>query len=143
MSAAVEAHGTMVNSGLLTGTPADKSLETAVAFLEQMGIGHGAVTYRLHDWLISRQRYWGAPIPIIYCPKCGTVPVPEDQLPVLLPDDVEWLPTGVSPLKLHPTWRFTTCTVCGGPAERETGTMDTFMCSSWYYVSHLLSLIHI
>jgi leucyl-tRNA synthetase len=137
MSAAVEAHGTMVNSGLLTGTPADKSLETAVAFLEQMGIGHGAVTYRLHDWLISRQRYWGAPIPIIYCPKCGTVPVPEDQLPVLLPDDVEWLPTGVSPLKLHPTWRFTTCPVCGGPAERETDTMDTFMCSSWYYMRYL------
>ncbi len=137
MTAAVEAHGTMVNSGLLTGTPADKSLETAVAFLEQMGIGHGAVTYRLHDWLISRQRYWGAPIPIIYCPKCGTVPVPEDQLPVLLPDDVEWLPTGVSPLKLHPTWRFTTCPVCGEPAERETDTMDTFMCSSWYYMRYL------
>ena len=137
MTAAVEAHGTMVNSGLLTGTPADKSLETAVAFLEQMGIGRGAVTYRLHDWLISRQRYWGAPIPIIYCPKCGTVPVPEDQLPVLLPDDVEWLPTGVSPLKLHPTWRFTTCPVCGGPAERETDTMDTFMCSSWYYMRYL------
>ncbi|HOG78029.1 MAG TPA: class I tRNA ligase family protein, partial [Anaerolineaceae bacterium] len=84
-----------------------------------------------------RQRYWGAPIPIIYCPHCGALPVPEEQLPVLLPDDVEWLPTGESPLKLHPTWRFTTCPACGGAAERETDTMDTFMCSSWYFMRYL------
>lgn len=137
MTAAVEAHGAMVNSGPLSGTPEEKSMEAAIAYIEKLGVGKGAVTYRLHDWLISRQRYWGAPIPIIYCPRCGTVPVPEEQLPVLLPDDVEWLPTGESPLKLHPTWRFTTCPVCGSPAERETDTMDTFMCSSWYFMRYL------
>jgi len=137
MTAAVEAHGAMVNSGPLSGTPEENTMEAAIAYIEKLGVGRGAVTYRLHDWLISRQRYWGAPIPIIYCPHCGTLPVPEDQLPVLLPDDVEWLPTGESPLKLHPTWRFTTCPVCGGPAERETDTMDTFMCSSWYFMRYL------
>ncbi len=137
MPAAVEAHGAMVHSGPLSGTPEESTMEAAIAYIEKLGVGKGAVTYRLHDWLISRQRYWGAPIPIIYCPHCGTLPVPEDQLPVLLPDDVEWLPTGESPLKLHPTWRFTTCPVCGGPAERETDTMDTFMCSSWYFMRYL------
>ncbi len=137
MPAAVEAHGAMVHSGPLSGTPEENTMEAAIAYIEKLGVGKGAVTYRLHDWLISRQRYWGAPIPIIYCPHCGTLPVPEDQLPVLLPDDVEWLPTGESPLKLHPTWRFTTCPVCGGPAERETDTMDTFMCSSWYFMRYL------
>ena len=137
MTAAVEAHGSMVNSGPLTGTPESESLAVATRFAEENGFGFGTTSYRLHDWLISRQRYWGAPIPMIYCPKCGTVPVPEEQLPVLLPDDVEWLPTGESPLKLHPTWRFTTCPVCGGPAERETDTMDTFMCSSWYHLRYL------
>ncbi len=137
MTAAVEAHGSMVNSGPLTGTPESESLAAATRFAEENGFGFGTTSYRLHDWLISRQRYWGAPIPMIYCPKCGTVPVPEEQLPVLLPDDVEWLPTGESPLKLHPTWRFTNCPVCGGAAERETDTMDTFMCSSWYHLRYL------
>ena len=137
MTAAVEAHGAMVNSGPLSGTPEENTMEAAIAYIEKLGVGKGAVTYRLHDWLISRQRYWGAPIPIIYCPHCGALPVPEEQLPVLLPDDVEWLPTGESPLKLHPTWRFATCPVCGGAAERETDTMDTFMCSSWYFMRYL------
>ena len=137
MVAAVEAHGSMINSGPLTGTPESESMTAAIQFAEEHGFGHGTTSYRLHDWLISRQRYWGAPIPMIYCPTCGTVPVPEDQLPVLLPDDVERRPTGESPLKLHPTWRFTTCPTCGGAAERETDTMDTFMCSSWYHLRYL------
>lgn len=137
MKSAVEANGQMINSGPLSGTPGETSMQAAIEFIEKRQIGHGAVNYRLHDWLISRQRYWGAPIPIIYCPKCGSVPVPEDQLPVLLPDDVEWRPTGESPLKLHPTWRFTQCPICGGEAERETDTMDTFMCSSWYFLRYL------
>ena len=137
MTEAVEAHGSMVNSGPLTGTPEAETFDAAVRYVEELGVGKATTNYRLHDWLISRQRYWGAPIPIVYCPNCGAVPVPEDQLPVLLPDDVEWLPTGESPLKLHPTWRFTTCPVCGGEAERETDTMDTFMCSSWYHLRYL------
>jgi leucyl-tRNA synthetase len=137
MTAAVPAYGQMVNSGSLTGTSGEQAFDKAVEYVEKMGVGRRAVNYRLRDWLISRQRYWGAPIPMVYCPKCDAVPVPEDQLPILLPDDVEWKPTGESPLKLHPTWRFTTCPECGGPAERETDTMDTFMCSSWYHLRYL------
>ena len=129
----------MVNSGPFTGTPAEEGKAKVTAWLEQQGIGKYAVTYRLRDWLISRQRYWGAPIPIIYCPDHGAVPVPEDQLPVLLPMDVEWKPTGESPLKLHPTWAQTSCPICGtrSAATRETDTMDTFMCSSWYHLRYL------
>jgi len=106
-------------------------------WLEQQGIGHAAINYRLRDWLISRQRYWGAPIPIVYCPACGTVPVPESDLPILLPDDVDFMPTGESPLKYHEGFLHTTCPQCGGPATRETDTMDTFMCSSWYQYRYL------
>ncbi|MCK9506271.1 MAG: leucine--tRNA ligase [Porticoccaceae bacterium] len=134
---AVPAVGEMVNSGPLTGTPGEVAFQRAIAYIEEKGVGHGAVSYRLRDWLISRQRYWGAPIPIIHCPHCGAVPVPETDLPVELPMDVEWLPTGESPLKLHPTWRFTICPHCGEKAERETDTMDTFMCSSWYHLRYL------
>ncbi|HEX9013988.1 MAG TPA: class I tRNA ligase family protein, partial [Anaerolineaceae bacterium] len=137
MMEAVPDYGAMVNSGPLSGTPASQAFDRIISYLEEKGSGRRTVNYRLRDWLISRQRYWGAPIPMIYCEKCGVVPVPEDQLPVLLPDDVEWKPTGESPLKLHPTWRFTTCPECGGPAERETDTMDTFMCSSWYHLRYL------
>ncbi len=137
MNAAVPAFGTMVNSGALSGTPGDQAFDASIAYLEELGLGKRAVNYRLRDWLISRQRYWGAPIPIIYCTEHGAVDVPEDQLPVLLPEDVEWLPTGESPLKLHPTWKFTTCPICGRKAERETDTMDTFMCSSWYHLRYL------
>jgi len=137
MTESVPAKGAMVNSGHLTGTPGEEAFEKIIAYLEKKGTGHRDVNYRLRDWLISRQRYWGSPIPMIHCPKCGVHPVPEDQLPVLLPDDVEWKPTGESPLKLHPTWRHTTCPECGGPAERDTDTMDTFMCSSWYHLRYL------
>ena len=137
MQNAIPAYGTMVNSPPLTGTSASDAFEKTIAYLESNGIGKSAVNYRLRDWLISRQRYWGAPIPVIYCNQCGVQPVPEEELPILLPDDVEWKPTGESPLKLHPTWRFTTCPECGGNAERETDTMDTFMCSSWYHLRYL------
>ncbi len=137
MTEAVPAHGTMVNSGSLTGTPGDRSIAAAIEYVEAHDIGQGAVSYRLRDWLISRQRYWGAPIPIVYCPEHGQVPVPDDQLPVRLPDEVEWLPTGQSPLKLHESWKQTTCPICGQPAERDTDTMDTFMCSSWYHLRYL------
>jgi len=137
LGAATTHQGTMVNSGPLTGTPADEAATAAIGFLEEKGTGRGAVRYRLRDWLISRQRYWGAPIPVVYCESCGVVPVPESDLPVTLPEDVEWTPTGESPLKLHPTWRHTSCPECGAPAERETDTMDTFMCSSWYHLRYL------
>jgi leucyl-tRNA synthetase len=141
LDAAWPGDGIMVNSGPIDGLPAGKgegqSVRAAIRYLEERGRGRGAVTYRLRDWLISRQRYWGAPIPIVYCPQHGQVPVPDEQLPVELPDDVEWLPTGQSPLKLHPAWSKTTCPVCGGPAERDTDTMDTFMCSSWYHLRYL------
>ncbi len=137
MEQALSHEGAMVHSGPLTGTPADQVYEKVADYLEKNGFGERAVSYRLRDWLISRQRYWGAPIPIVFCPQHGPVPVPEDSLPVLLPDDIEWQPTGESPLKLHPTWRKTTCPTCGGDAERETDTMDTFMCSSWYHLRYL------
>jgi len=110
--------------------------EAVADYMTQHGIGQRRVNYRLRDWLISRQRYWGAPIPIVYCQQCGMVPVPEEQLPVLLPQDAEFRPTGESPLKYHQGFLHTTCPQCGGPAERETDTMDTFLCSSWYHMRY-------
>jgi leucyl-tRNA synthetase len=107
---------------------------SAIAWLEERGIGQRKVNYRLRDWLVSRQRFWGCPIPIVYCPVDGMVPVPESELPVLAPDDVEFRPTGESPLKYHEGFRHTVCPKCGGPAERETDTMDTFVDSSWYFL---------
>jgi leucyl-tRNA synthetase len=137
--------GVMVGSGPFDGTfvsgekgRANPGISAVIDWLEEQGTGSEAVNYRLRDWLISRQRYWGAPIPMILCPTCGIVPVPEEDLPVLLPDDVEFMPTGESPLKLHPTWKDVTCPQCGNEhAERETDTMDTFMCSSWYHLRYL------
>ncbi|HEX4952854.1 MAG TPA: leucine--tRNA ligase [Thermoanaerobaculia bacterium] len=137
LQAAIPDRGTMVDSGPLTGTSAADAMDRVTAFLAGRGFGREGQTYRLRDWLISRQRYWGAPIPVVFCPSCGAVPVPEQDLPVLLPDDIEWRPTGESPLKLHPTWKHVPCPRCGGPAERETDTMDTFMCSSWYHLRYL------
>jgi leucyl-tRNA synthetase len=136
--------GVLVNSGPLNGikVTTDKGrknpgIAAAIDWLARYMVGKESVNYRYRDWLISRQRYWGAPIPMVHCETHGWNPVPEDQLPVLLPEDVEWKPTGESPLKLHPTWKNTTCPVCNGPATRETDTMDTFMCSSWYHLRYL------
>jgi len=128
--------GTMVNSGQFDGLPSQNGIEAVSEFLEKKGWGKRTVSYKLRDWLISRQRYWGAPIPMIYCDKCGVVPVPETDLPVLLPEDAEFKPTGESPLKYNQKFVNTTCPKCSGPARRETDTMDTFMCSSWYFLRY-------
>ncbi len=129
--------GVMVNSEDFDGTPAPHpAVEEVTAWLEERGAGESAINYRLHDWLISRQRYWGAPIPIVYCDECGIVPVPYEDLPVLLPD-VEFMPSGENPLLYHEEFLNTTCPECGGPAKRETDTMDTFVCSSWYQYAYL------
>jgi len=130
-------YGAMINSGEFSGTPGDVAKSKVTDWLEEKGIGKFAVNYRLHDWLISRQRYWGAPIPMIHCPECGIVPVPYEDLPVLLPEDAEFLPTGESPLNYHAGFLHVTCPRCGGDARRETDTMDTFMCSSWYHYAYV------
>jgi leucyl-tRNA synthetase len=128
--------GTMVNSGEFTSLPSEQGYEAICALLEEKGWGKRTVIYRLRDWLISRQRYWGAPIPMVYCDKCGIVPVPEEDLPVLLPPVAEFKPTGESPLKYCQSFVNTSCPKCSGPARRETDTMDTFMCSSWYFLRY-------
>ncbi len=130
-------YGRMINSQEFSGTPGDVAVQTVTQWLEQQGSGQFAINYRMRDWLISRQRYWGTPIPIVYCDVCGTVPVPYEDLPVLLPEDAEFLPTGESPLKYHAGFLNTTCPRCGGPATRETDTMDTFVCSSWYNYAYI------
>ncbi|NLM33956.1 MAG: leucine--tRNA ligase [Clostridiales bacterium] len=128
--------GILVNSGEFDGLPSAEAREAIVAKLEKMNLGRKKVNYRLRDWLVSRQRYWGAPIPIIHCEKCGTVPVPEDQLPVELPYDVEFTPDGKSPLAKCDAFMHTTCPKCGGEALRDPDTLDTFVCSSWYYLRY-------
>ncbi|WP_299623426.1 leucine--tRNA ligase [Pelagibius sp.] len=124
--------GTAINSGFLDGLGVEAAKRAAVERLETDGNGEGTVQFRLRDWGISRQRYWGCPIPVIHCPDCGPVPVPEDQLPVALPEDVSFDTPG-NPLLRHPTWKQAVCPACGGPAERDTDTMDTFVDSSWYF----------
>jgi len=136
MSAAYVNDGVMVNSGPFNGVPNREGIARVTAHLEVSGTGKARVTYRLRDWLISRQRYWGAPIPMIYCDRCGIVPVPEEDLPVILPEGVEFKPTGESPLTYCPDFVHTTCPCCGNPARRETDTMDTFVCSSWYFLRY-------
>ncbi len=126
--------GEKINSAWLDGLDIPTAKARAIEWLEAEGLGERTVNYRLRDWLVSRQRFWGCPIPIVYCPDHGIVPVPTDQLPVLAPDDVEFLPTGESPLATSPEFLNTTCPICGGPATRETDTMDTFVDSSWYFL---------
>jgi len=143
LAAAYTGPGRMVNSGPWDGLPSGEAKERIVRWMEEQGIGRHTVQYRMRDWLISRQRYWGAPIPIVYCDRCGVVPVPEHDLPVLLPHIVEWLPgeggqvvdlPARSPLANEPEFVHTMCPQCGGPARRETDTMDGFACSSWYFM---------
>ncbi len=140
MTEAYTGDGVMVNSGSFDGTPAGKGSEgvaKVAAWLEQEGHGRSTVTYRLRDWLISRQRAWGTPIPFLYCDTCGLVPEKEENLPVVLPTDVAFMPTGESPLKYHEAFLNATCPHCGGSAKRETDTMDTFVDSSWYWFRFL------
>ncbi len=127
--------GWLVNSGEFDGLDFQQAFDALASLFEAQGKDARRVNYRLRDWGVSRQRYWGCPIPVIYCPTCNAVPVPEEQLPVLLPEDVQFMGTG-SPIKADPEWRKTTCPQCGGAAERETDTFDTFMESSWYYARY-------
>ena len=133
MTEAYVEEGVLVNSGPFNGMENMKALDKIAEYLESIGRGKKTVQYRLRDWGISRQRYWGAPIPIIYCEKCGIVPVPEKDLPVVLPKDVELTGEGGSPLAKHEAFWKTVCPSCSGPARRETDTMDTFVESSWYF----------
>lgn len=128
--------GILVNSGEFNGMKNEDAKKAITEKAVKGGYGEFKTQYRLRDWLISRQRYWGAPIPIVYCEKCGPQPVPEDQLPVKLPEDVDFKVTGKSPILTSKTFLETTCPVCGGKATRETDTMDTFICSSWYYLRY-------
>jgi leucyl-tRNA synthetase len=127
----------LINSGPYDGLPAPEAGRAIVADLEERGLGGPAVNYRLRDWLLSRQRYWGCPIPIVHCGECGLVPVPDDQLPVELPEVEDYTPKGKSPLATAEDWVNTECPSCGGPARRETDTMDTFVDSSWYFLRYL------
>ncbi len=138
MDDAYTAPGTMVESGPFDGRRSDEAIPDVIAWLEERGQGKGRVQFRLRDWLISRQRYWGCPIPMIHCDACGEVPVPTADLPVRLPEQIEnWLPKGRSPLADVEDFVNTTCPTCGGAASRDADTMDTFMCSAWYHLRYL------
>ena len=139
MTEAYTEPGTMINSDIFNGTFSKDGIAKVIEYGENKGFARKKITYHLRDWLISRQRYWGAPIPMIHCEKCGIVPVPEKDLPVLLPPDdkVDFVPKGRSPLADVPEFMNTTCPKCGGPAKRDPDTMDTFVCSSWYYLRYL------
>ncbi len=132
MEAAYTGPGTIMNSGFLNDKPVDEAISMAIARIEKAGLGQGTVNYRLRDWGVSRQRYWGCPIPVIHCGDCGIVPVPVEDLPVKLPDDVSFDKPG-NPLVHHPTWKDVACPNCGKAAQRETDTLDTFNDSSWYF----------
>lgn len=137
MNEAYVGDGVQVNSGRFNGLPNREGMERIADYLEGIGKGRRAVNYRIHDWLVSRQRYWGAPIPIVYCEDCGMVAVPKEELPVLLPENVEFRPTGESPLARCEEFANTRCPRCSRPAKRETDTLDTFVCSSWYFLRYL------
>ncbi len=137
MTEAYVSEGVQVNSGAFDGIPNAEGMERITDYLESLGKGRRTVHYRIHDWLVSRQRYWGAPIPVVYCSDCGAVSVPERDLPVLLPEEVEFRPTGVSPLSQCEEFVNTLCPRCSKPAKRETDTLDTFVCSSWYFLRYL------
>jgi leucyl-tRNA synthetase len=136
MTGAYEGDGILVGSGQFTGMRSDLAKKQIIRFIEEKGLGNAVVNYRLRDWGISRQRYWGTPIPIIYCDTCGVVPVPEKDLPVILPEDVKITGQGSSPLQESSTFLHITCPKCGGKARRETDTMDTFVDSSWYFIRY-------
>ncbi|MCF7936638.1 MAG: leucine--tRNA ligase [Synergistales bacterium] len=136
MVTAFEEDGVQINSGEFDGLPTGEAIPRMIAWGEEQGYGQSEIHFRLRDWLISRQRFWGAPIPMVYCESCGVVPLPEDRLPVELPYDVQLLEGGRSPLPNTEEWLQTTCPACGGPARRETDTMDTFICSSWYFLRY-------
>jgi len=133
MTEAYEGEGVLANSGVFNGMSSPEARAAIVRYLEEKDLGRRSISYRLRDWGISRQRYWGAPIPVVYCDRCGIQPVREEDLPVILPDDVRVTGTGESPLASHASFVETTCPACGGPARRETDTMDTFVESSWYF----------
>ncbi|MBC8422884.1 leucine--tRNA ligase [bacterium] len=137
LEAAFTEPGIMTASGDQDGLDSDEGGRRIVDALADRGLGAPTIQYRLRDWIISRQRYWGAPIPIVHCPECGEVPVPEDELPVRLPDVAEYRPRGRSPLAACDSYMNTACPTCGGPAQRDPDTMDTFVCSSWYYLRYL------
>ena len=132
----VEKEGVLINSGKFDGMEMHEAMNKIMDEAENLGFGKRRANYRLRDWLISRQRYWGAPIPVIYCDKCGEVLVPEEDLPVKLPQDVKFESGAVSPLADSKEFVECTCPKCGGAARRETDTMDTFICSSWYYLRY-------
>ena len=133
---AMEGDGVHINSGFLDGLNKEDAIKKMGEYLKENNLGEPTITYKLRDWLVSRQRYWGAPIPVVYCKDCGIVPVPEKDLPVVLPDDVEFTPDGESPLKKCESFVKCTCPKCGKEAEREVDTLDTFVCSSWYYLRY-------
>lgn len=136
LSEAYEEDGMLVESGQFSRLPSDEARDRIASYMEDKGIGRRAVRFRLRDWLVSRQRYWGTPIPVVYCEKCSVVPVPESDLPVILPEDVKFEPDGKSPLLKRSDFLKATCPKCGGPARRETDTLDTFVDSSWYYLRY-------
>jgi leucyl-tRNA synthetase len=133
---AFEDEGTLVDSGAFSGMRSSVAKEAIIEYIEKKGLGKGVVNYKLRDWGISRQRYWGTPIPVVYCERCGIVPVPEKDLPVILPEDVRFTGKGGSPLHESPSFLYTSCPTCRGKARRETDTMDTFVDSSWYFIRY-------